>query len=284
MVVDENSFTKAANKLHMTQPAVSQAVKNLENHFNTTLIDRVNKTFYLNKAGKIVYEIGKEIHVKLDKMKQLVGDLHDEVSGEVIIGASYTIGEYMMPQLLAELHDRYPNLHVHIMIGNTKEIGDKLLNHEIDLAFIEGTYEHPNLVAKTFMQDNMFVCSAANDELTSIENLSEQVWLSREVGSGTRHMQEKFLQTHQITPQQFVTLGSTQLIKEAIQTGLGISLMSQTVVAKELALGTIQRCNFEYERVTRDFSLIKYISSFEPKINEIIETIVNEIWSNKTTK
>lgn len=284
MVVDENNFTKAAKKLHMTQPAVSQAVKSLENHFNTILIDRVNKSFYLNKAGRIVYELGKEIHVKLDKMERLVRDLHDEVNGEVMIGASYTIGEYMMPQLLAELHNRYPNLHVHIIIGNTKEIGDKLLNHEIDLGFIEGRYEHPNLVAKTFMQDKMFVCSAANNRLTSIENLSEEVWLSREVGSGTRHMQESFLQTHHITPKQCITLGSTQLIKEAIQTGLGISLMSETVVAKELTLGSIQQCNLQYEGVTRDFSLIKYISSFEPKSNETIEAIVEEIWSKKNAK
>src|SRR5699024_5681151 len=140
-VVELKNFTRAAEQLHMTQPAVSQSIKNLEERFGTILIERKNKEFFVNPAGELVYAIGKEIN-----------------------GASYTIGEYILTKLLTVLHQTYPKVHVHILIGNTKEIGKKLLNREIDLGFIEGTLIHPDISMMTFMQDNMYVCSKISEE------------------------------------------------------------------------------------------------------------------------
>lgn len=280
-VVELKNFTRAAEQLHMTQPAVSQSVRNLEERFGTRLIERKNKDFYVNPAGEIVYAIGKEINEKLKTMETLVKELEQEPSGEVIIGASYTIGEYILPKLLTELHHAYPRILVHILIGNTKEIGNKLINREIDLGFIEGSFMHPNINLMTFMKDNMYICSkvgADNINQTTVEQLEKEIWLIREEGSGTRDVMMQFLNDHGITPRHIITLGSTQLIKEAVQAGLGISLMSESVITKEIEQKTIHLLNTERFTVPRQFSFIKYTSSFEPKTSQIIEQKVKEIW------
>lgn len=282
-VVELKNFTKAAEHLHMTQPAVSQAVKNLENRFNKVLIDRDNKAFHLNQAGEIVYELGKEIDKKLTTMNMLVQELDQEPSGNIVIGASYTIGEYVLPKLLTVLHQTHPNIHVHILIGNTKDIGNKLLNREIDLGFIEGKFTHPKIEVIPFMEDAMYICSnpkIKNISDFSVEQLQKEIWLFREEGSGTRDMMMQFLENSQIEPEQKVTLGSTQLIKEAIQAGLGISLMSETVVIKEQEQGTISPLHHDSLTVKRTFSLIKYASSFEPKTYEIVEQHVKNVLSS----
>lgn len=282
-VVELKNFTRAAEQLHMTQPAVSQSIKNLEEQFGTSLIERKNKEFYVNPAGEIVYAIGKEINEKFKTMELLVKELEQEPSGEVIIGASYTIGEYILPRLLTVLHQTYPKILVHILIGNTKEIGEKLLNREIDLGFIEGTFTHPDIHMLTFMKDNMYICSKVSEENinpVTVEYLESAVWLIREEGSGTRDIMNQFLNDHGIVPKHIITLGSTRLIKEAVQDGLGISLMSESAIAKEIEQKTIHILNREQLTVSRKFSFIKYASSFEPKTYQVIEQKIKEIWCN----
>lgn len=281
-VVELRNFTKAAEQLHMTQPAVSQAIKNLEIKFGKTLIERENKEFHVNQAGEIVYALGKEIDEKLTMMDVLVNELDQEPSGKIIIGASYTIGEYLLPKLLTELHETFPNIQAHVLIGNTKAIGTKLLNREIDVGFIEGTFTHHKIKVIPFMEDTMYICSnmmKKNKSYPTVKQLQKEVWLFREEGSGTRDMMIQFLKQHHIKPEQKRTLGSTQLVKEAVQAGLGISLMSETAIIKERELGTIFPLLNDSLTVSRTFSFIKYASSFEPKTYEIIEQKVKEIWS-----
>lgn len=282
-VVELKNFTRAAEQLHMTQPAVSQSIKNLEERFGTILIERKNKEFFVNPAGELVYAIGKEINEKFRTMEVLVKELEHKPSGEVIIGASYTIGEYILPKLLTVLHQTYPKVHVHILIGNTKEIGKKLLNREIDLGFIEGTLIHPDISMMTFMQDNMYVCSKISEEdsnQVTMEELENAIWLIREEGSGTRDIMLQFLDDNGITPKHIITLGSTQLIKEAVQAGLGISLMSESAITKEIEHQSIHILNKEQFTVSRKFSFIKYSSSFEPKTYQVIEQKLKELWCN----
>lgn len=279
-VVERQNFTKAAKQLHMTQPAVSQAIKNLEDRLGTVLIERDNKEFYVNQAGRIVYESGKEVHNTLMKMETIIRELKNEPAGTVTIGASYTIGEYIMPRLLINLHKHYPSIHAHIIIGNTQEIGTKLINREIDLGFIEGTYIHPSVQTVRFMQENMYLCSNDNTNLqqkVTTKLLEEATWLIRESGSGTRDKLLQFLDEQGIEPRQSITLGSTQLLKEAIKAGLGISLMSETVIEKELATGDIQQVNFDYIPIKRDFTFIKYKTQFETKINQIVEKMIETL-------
>lgn len=280
-VVETKSFTKAANKLHMTQPAVSQSVMNLEKRVGAKLIERTNKEFYLNKAGEVVYAYGKKIMGHYNQMELIINDLKHEPSGPLTIGASYTIGEYVLPEILVQLHKIYPNIIPNICIDNTEVIGNKLLHREIDIGLIEGEFDHPSIEKSTFRTDEMYIVSRTRKDLpidhtVSSGELSTMIWLIREEGSGTRKITEQFLQTKNIQPKRLFTLGSTQIIKEAVEAGLGISLMSKWVLKKEIERGTVQQLKVRHTPVKRTFSFLKLSQAFESKAVIVFEQLIKQ--------
>lgn len=278
-VVEHKSFTKAANALHMTQPAVSQTIRNLEEKLGATLIERKHKNFYLNQAGNIVYTYAKEMVAKYEHMNHLVTELKEEATGNLVIGASYTIGEYIVPDILKLLHQKYPSIQPHVFIGNTQTIVEKLTCHEIDIALVEGMVNEPNLQSKPFMTDEMHIIAGVGKELniepiTSIADLSAYTWIIRESGSGTRKLTEKLLQQHKVEPKQLYTFGSTQIIKETVESGLGISLLSKASIKKELQLGIIQIIPVKETPVKRNFFVVKRDQTFQTKTIQVFENII----------
>lgn len=136
-VVEKGSFSRAAEELHMTQPAVSQYIKLLEQTYGETLLERSTKFVRLNKAGEIVYYHAKEIVGLYTKMQSLMDDLSNRASGPLSIGASYTFGEYVLPHFIAKLLEEFPLIKPRIVIGNTKEIAKLVVGHQLDVGIIE---------------------------------------------------------------------------------------------------------------------------------------------------
>lgn len=278
-VVENKSFTKAAKQLHMTQPAVSQAIHNLEEKIGTTLIERKQKSFHLNKAGEVVYAYAKKMQAKHVQMQTIVAELKEEPAGTLIVGASYTIGEYIVPKILQPLHEAYPLIEPHVMIGNTETIVQKLFAHEIDIGLVEGTVDDPRLESKAFMTDEMYMIAGRGHPVqkeTSILDLAAYTWIIRENGSGTRKMTEALMETYEIQPAGIYTFGSTQIIKEAVEAGLGISLLSQAALKKELQLETIQVLPLAELPVKRDFSMIKMRQEFQTKTIQVFEALLQK--------
>lgn len=283
-VVDEKSFTKAGEKLHMTQPAVSQAIAKLEEVMGVRLIERTNKAFYLNKAGEIVYQYAQKIIEKHAQMNHLVEDIQTIPKGPLVIGASYTIGEYMLPEMLVMLYERYPGIIPNVIIGNTEEIGRQLLNHEIDIGLIEGEFVHPAIDKQVFIVDEMYVYMSNRPDFeqdvpaTSLEN---ETWIIREEGSGTREQTEMYLDKMHIKPERMYTLGSTQIIKESVEVGLGISMISKWTMRKEMKLGTVQALKLAGTPVTRDLSMIQLKQEFTSKT---VKSFAEIIWNYKQNR
>lgn len=286
-VVESKSFTRAAQKLHMTQPAVSQSIKSLEQKIGTKLIERNNKQLHVNKAGEIVYVIGKKIIANYEQMGALVSELENEPSGNLKIGASYTIGEYLLPKIVKNLSKQFPQITPHILIGNTKEIGEMLLNHEIDVGLIEGNFKDEKMNHLLFTTDEMYIIASGRKNLhikglIAPEELSDMTWLIREEGSGTRKITEHFLRKNNINPKQILIFGSTQIIKEAVEAGLGISLVSKWAIKKELKLGTVKQLPVMQTPVQRDFSIIKIRQEFETKaMKTFVDMVINHPYANK---
>lgn len=273
-VVDKKSFTRAAESLHLTQSAVTSAVKSLENKLNTKLLDRTNKFIRLTKSGEIVYYHGKEIINDYKRIERLIYELHHSASGILKIGASFTFGEYILPKLLGEFTKQYPNIHPEISIRNSRRVMNQLLKDELDLAIIEGNLDRPQLPLHAFAEEEMTIIlppnhPLANREEVSLEELSNEVWIIREEGSGTREANDRLFRDHSFTPKMTRTFGSPQIIKESVEAGLGIALLSKSVIRKELQTNTIKPIRIKGYPIIRSFYYATRNTEFQPKTTEL---------------
>ncbi|WP_274655028.1 LysR family transcriptional regulator [Paenibacillus humicola] len=274
-VAEKRNFTRAAEALHMTQPAVSQYIQALERTAGAALLERTNKYVRLTKAGEIVYHHAKEIAGLHERMLALVADLMHVPGGALTIGASYTFGEYVLPHVIAGLHERYPAIQPAITIGNSTEIAAGVREQRLDVGVIEGRAPEGGLITEPFAEDRLEIVAAADhplagDEAAAAGRLSAQTWIVRESGSGTREAADAMLRELGIVPERLMEFGSTQIIKESVEAGLGVSFLSQWAVRKELALGTLRivKAAGREAPFARRFSIVTRETPFRTKAAE----------------
>jgi DNA-binding transcriptional LysR family regulator len=280
-VAEKQNFSRAAETLHMTQPAVSQYIKLLEREIDTKLLERNNKMVRLTKAGEVVYHHAKEILSLYSKMKTLVDDLKTTASGTLAIGASYTFGEYVLPHAIASLRKRYPLITPAITISNTQHIAELVANRQLDVGIVEGKIHQKKLYTEPFANDSMVIVVSSESDLAyrsdvSFADLTDETWIVREEGSGTREMTERMFADHSFTPTSTMAFGSTQVIKEAVEAGLGISFLSHWAIRKELTLGALKVLSIEGFPFTRQFSLITQDTAFQTKAMEVFLDLLRE--------
>ncbi|MBO0959388.1 LysR family transcriptional regulator [Neobacillus sp. MM2021_6] len=280
-VVEKENFSKAAEELHMTQPAVSQYIRALEEAVGTRLLERSNKFVRLNKAGEIVYHHAKEIVALYTKMHYLVDDLTTSASGPITIGASYTFGEYILPHIIASMRLQSPHISPSIKIYNTKEIIDLVSSYQLDIGIIEGVVKNDNLNIEIVSEDKMVMVAAPHHPLLKkkdeihFSELAAETWILREEGSGTREAADKLFQINGFTPKKVMEFGSTQLIKESVEAGLGISLVSRWALNKELTNGYLEEMHVKGLPFKRNFSILTR-SLFQTKALKVFIEILKE--------
>ncbi len=168
-----------------------------------------------------------------------------------------------------------------ITIGNTKEITELVTSHQLDIGIVEGDFKHEKLYIESFAEDLMFIITSANHRYANrkelrISELSEETWIVREEGSGTREATEKMFAKFQFHPHNIMEFGSTQIIKESVEAGLGITLLSHWVVRKEILLGTLKVLKINRIPVSRKFSLITQAAQFHTKATEVFLDILRK--------
>lgn len=278
-VAEKRNFSRAAEELHMTQPSVSQYIRMLEEKFGTKLLERTNKYVRLNKAGEIVYHHAKEILGLYTKTQTLIDDLMNQAKGPLSIGASYTFGEYVLPRILAKLHKAYPELEPALTIGNTAKIAHLVTSHQLDIGIVEGNFKDKQLYVEDFAEDYMVVVASPDHEFVrrdgyiATRELEEEMWIVRELGSGTREATEKMFEEIGISPERKINVGSTQSIKEVVEEGLGISLLSQWAVQKELKNGDLKIIKVKGLPFSRQFSIITQ-TPFQTKSLEVFKNLL----------
>ncbi|WP_432775507.1 LysR family transcriptional regulator [Brevibacillus gelatini] len=278
-VADRQNFSRAAEELHMTQPAVSQYILSLERTIGTKLLERSNKYVRLTKAGEIVYHHAREILGLYTRMQNLVDDLMNSPSGYLTIGASYTYGEYVLPHVIARLRKDYPRITPTITIHNSTVIADLVATRQLDVGIVEGEYVNEKMCVEPFADDRMYVIASprhplAGKEKVAVSELLQETWIVREEGSGTREAAEKMFRQLHFQPQKRMEFGSTQVIKESVEAGLGISLLSYWAIRKERQLGTLCTLKVVGTPVTRDFSLVTKSNEFQTRALEIFMDLI----------
>lgn len=273
-VADHKNFSRAAEELHMTQPAVSQYIRTLEEIIGSRLLERTNKYVRLNQAGEIVYYHAQEIIGLYKKMQNLVDDISNKAKGSLKIGASHTFGEYVLPWMIATIQEVYPDIEPEVMIGNTTEVANLVTNHQLDAGIVEGKLLNNQLTVDNFAEDQMYVVASPAHpifnlfQMITFYDLEEEVWIVREHGSGTREAMEEMFATYEFKPFKLIHFGSNQPIKEAVEAGLGISLLSRWAIQKELRHNELKIIPIESLPFKRQFSIVTN-SLFQTKALEV---------------
>ena len=266
------SFTKAAEALHMTQPAVTFQVRQLEEQFNTRLFDRTHNRISLTEAGRSVYKYASQIFELYDEMDNSVREITGDVSGVLIIGASMTIAEYMLPALLGEFKRTYPEVGLRLKVGNSDAIVSMVESNIIDLGVVESPVSNKNLAVELCRDDQLVLIvppdhPLAVHETISVEKILDFPYISREEGSGTRDVLVEYLQQHDCDETQLdviMELGSPEAIKGAVEAGIGITVMSRTTLNKELIIGTLKAIEFD-PPLLRPFSFVHQRQKFRQR-------------------
>ena len=260
-VVEYKNFTKAGEHLNLSQPSVSTHIKNLENTLGVTLINRSikQKTIFITESGYSLYKRAKEIVNLLDVACMEVKDNSNSIKGHLKLGASFTIGEYVLPTFLSYFSKKYPDIEVDVFIANTTSICSQLNELILDVGLIEGTASHSNFSQEYFLKDKMVLTLPYESDLAlnpfSLDKLQNQKWIVREEGSGTREFLNMFLCTNEIIPKGIMVFGSNYAVKEAVKHNLGITIISDLVTnpaVKNKELSVIELDN----SYTRHFSYI----------------------------
>jgi DNA-binding transcriptional LysR family regulator len=241
------SFTKAADALHMTQPAVTLQIQRLEEYFNTRLFDRIHNHIKLTAAGRRVFEYADRILSLHREMDNQVRELTGDVSGVLIIGASTTIAEYLLPSLLGEFKLEYPGVNLRLRVSNSEGVVQMVENNSIDIGIVESPISSKHLVVEVCWHDQlMFICPPghplAQKATVGPKDVVDLPFISREEGSGTREFIHEYLARNGVQYQDLnisMEVGSPEAIKGAVESGFGVSVVSQAILVKELKLESL---------------------------------------------
>lgn len=262
-VVEQSNFSRAAEILNLSQPGVSLHIRNLENEFGVKLLHRSSKQVKTTEAGHILYARAKQILSQYEAASEEISLLRNEVTGSLKIGASFTIGEYILPRLLSQFVNQYPQVDVHVNIANTEEIAHGIHTHELDIGLVEGETEYPEIqLNPPFMEDEMVLITPSSHPLTSLRNINSRmlhdlVWVFRESGSGTRAFSDQFIENLGLRVKRSFVFNSSQGVKEAVIAGLGVAMLSRLVIHKELESGNLQSIQINEQRLSRNFYVLQ---------------------------
>ncbi len=260
-VAEHLNFRKAAEQLFLTQPAITLQVKALEEDLGIRLFDRAANRVSLTPQGSLLLDYAKKIATLVSQAEQELGGADGKLSGELSMGASTTIAQYLLPRLLRAFLDENPHVQLSIRTGNTDEIVQLLLDDKLAIGLVEGPARDRGIRAEPFMQDELVLITppAFEADRLSRDQFVTSRLLMREHGSGSRHVVEIALEKAGFKLKSFknvMNLDSTEAIKSAVEAGLGIGFVSGWAISKELALDALKVAEVAGLRVVRHFSLI----------------------------
>jgi DNA-binding transcriptional LysR family regulator len=263
-VAETKSFSKASELIHLTQPAVSLQIQAMEELYETRLFDRSGNAINLTPAGEILYRHAKDILALYAEAQKNISEITGAVKGSLSIGASSTIGNYLLPSIIAAFKKKIPQVNISLIVSNTKTITERLNAGEIDVALVEADVSKQKFSVETLLSDELVVIMSPAHPWVDRRNipgieLTKEPLILREEGSGTRQIILKRLEEHGIKASDLkisLVLGSTESIKSAVEEGIGVSIVSAWAARKAIKHGLIKAVTFKDIKFLRNFSII----------------------------
>jgi LysR family transcriptional regulator, low CO2-responsive transcriptional regulator len=260
-VADHLSFSTAAQQLRISQPSVSYQVKELETALGLPLLDRLGKRVQLTEAGRALYGYTRRTLNLLDEAAVALEDLRGIRRGSLKVGASTTVGIYVIPAALGAFKRLHPDLQISLEIGNRGQVQEHVLSNELDLAVVGPPLKDPDLEAVKFMSDELVVVAPAGHPLAgrgglTMRELKDEPFIMREAGSGTRWAVEKAAHRAGVNLRVDMELGSNGAIKHAVESGLGLAVLSRFAIGLESASGGLVVLDVAGFPLRRDWHIV----------------------------
>ena len=238
-IATSGQVTRASTELSLSQSAVSMALASLENEHGGPLFQRIGRQLILNDRGRLLLPHAKHILQRADEFTAMLDDSDEQPCGNLRIGASTTIGNYLLPELIAKFTQRYHLAKVQLQIANSEQIAQAVRDGDLDLGLIEGPCHLDELECMKWRDDELVVITAPEHEWSKQKRVERQQlfhgdWIVREVGSGTREIIEKALGCNLNSIPSTLEFGHTEAIKKGVEAGLGVSCLSRLAVQHEL--------------------------------------------------
>ena len=275
-VATEKNFTKAAEVLYLSQPSLSKQIKKLENNLGISLFNRENNKISLTENGKVFLQYAERILALCEESCRALIDLKNGERGNLIVGASQTIGTYLMPQVLALFAQNYPQIDLKVQVNSTRIIAKNVINREIDIAIVGGeipTELKRHLTVEHFVEDEFSLIIPrshpfATKEKITKDDLYHLNFITLNANSTIRKFIDNILTQNQIETNQLkiiMQLNSIEGIKTAVSLGLGAAFVSSAAIKKEIELKTIEIIKIENIRITRTLSIISNPECYKSK-------------------
>ncbi len=256
------SFTRAAEELHLSQPALSLHIKELEDELGLVLLDRLGKRVQITWAGDLLEEYAHRIFALMREAEEAMNELKGLRRGRLVIGASTTPGTYLLPRVLGEFRRRFPGIELSLEIANTNQIEGQVLRNELDLGVVGGVVtEKGRLVIESYVLDELVLIVSPSHPFVkkgkvTLEALKDEPFIIREEGSASRKVMEKGLKEKGIEIKRPLELGNTEAIKRAVAEGLGISFVSRHTITHELKAGLLCKIKVDGLTLKRQLNVI----------------------------
>jgi len=258
------SITQTAKKMNLSQPSVSIQIKDLEDALNVRLFERINRKITLTDAGKVFFEYSEKLLNLIDEIDATMNEFSSGDMGRLVLGASSTVGVYVLPKYLGDFKEIYPKAEIALMIQNRQEAVEQCIAGDLDFAFMQDPPKHPDLQAEFFMKDELLIVCSPKHQWASREYLTMKVITSepepiilREEGSGTRDLIEYVLKRYGIERKVTMELSSSEGIKRAVEANLGVAVLSKNVIARELKNKSLVGLPIKDFNTKRDFFIVK---------------------------
>lgn len=272
----------AAQRLFVTQPAVSMALGELERQLNTQLFDRERGRLHLSPRGKELLPMAQEVIERIQEIMRQTGDHPAVLTGELRLGTSNTVGNYLVGALLGPFIAQHPQVALQVSVENTDRITAALLEHRIDVACVEGPVNHPQLDIVPWRDDALVVCAAPSHPLAQHSDLKarhfkDALWILREHGSAMRILAEQAL-THLPPGRILLELGQVEAIKQAVIAGLGIACLPYTATVDSVAVGRLKILDTPFLNLHRRLALVLHKSRYR---GALIDAFVGSVISDQ---
>ncbi|WP_379133464.1 selenium metabolism-associated LysR family transcriptional regulator [Paenibacillus sp. sgz500958] len=271
-VAERGTFSAAAQALHMTQPAVTMQVQALEDYFGTKLFNRSTKKIELSEAGQTLLPFALRSLELIREAGVAMSSFTHMLEGRLQLGASLTIGEYILPRLLGPFGQTYPHISIMMKVMNTSQIMEDIARHQLNFGLVEAPVTHPDMVIEPVMGDELKLIVPSEHPLAehssiTLEEAMRHPFVLREQGSGTRKVMEEQFIAKGLDPgslQVVMELGSTGAVKSAVEAGLGITIISASSVKHEVTLGLLKIVDISDACFKRQFYAIHLKSALLP--------------------
>lgn len=288
-VVDLKSFSRAGRAVHLSQPTVSSHIKDLEDHFDCRLIDRLAKEALPTKAGRLLYRYAKRMITLRDEIESAMAEFKGKIKGSLDLGGSTIPGAFVLPDVIGSFTSRFPEVNISLIIADTQQIIDSILVGDLELGVVGAVANNANVIQTRLVDDEMCLVVPAGHRWAgkkriTVGQLFSEPFIIREHGSGTlKSIQNSFSEAGlNVNDLKIVArIGSTEAIRQGVKSGIGVTILSSIAVTEDVAAGKLKALSIDGVNLKRSFFLTHHRNrSLSPLSKTFIDFINSQFSSS----